>query len=89
MRLNVLPYRELLSNLEKARDLHQNWRQLKLDGEAADNIDYIAIELKNVLRAITWDLEDLYETISKYPETLDSYSINGNHSCDAFPDVFT
>ena len=47
-------------------ELEQEWRDI-LDGKVAskqDDFDRISNELRNSIRSIEWDLEDLDETIN-------------------------
>lgn len=48
-----------------ARGLHQRWCELLQDGAAVgrEELDWTTNELRNGLRSIEWDLEDLEETI--------------------------
>ncbi|XP_074594075.1 syntaxin 6 isoform X2 [Brevipalpus obovatus] len=68
---------EVLKALEKSRNLHQCWRGPHTDQSKFENIpqdpNWIKTELKNKLRSIDWDLEDLEEALG----------IVGNH-----PDKF-
>uniref|UniRef100_A0A1A7YKJ9 Syntaxin 6 n=1 Tax=Iconisemion striatum TaxID=60296 RepID=A0A1A7YKJ9_9TELE len=49
-----------------AQNLHRRWSKLQQDGGGAskEEIDWTTNELRNSLRSIEWDLEDLDETIS-------------------------
>ncbi|XP_013856803.1 syntaxin-6 [Austrofundulus limnaeus] len=49
-----------------AQSLHFRWRELLQEGGGAskEEIDWTTNELRNSLRSIDWDLEDLDETIS-------------------------
>ncbi|XP_061131406.1 syntaxin-10 [Syngnathus typhle] len=49
-----------------ARSLFDRWEELLQDGTqvSRDELDWSTNELRNCLRAIDWDLEDLSETIS-------------------------
>nr|XP_057921290.1 syntaxin-10-like isoform X3 [Doryrhamphus excisus] len=50
----------------RARSLFDRWEELLQDGTqvSRDELDWSTNELRNCLRAIDWDLEDLSETIS-------------------------
>ncbi|XP_061882417.1 syntaxin-10 [Entelurus aequoreus] len=50
----------------RARGLFDRWEELLQDGTqvSRDELDWSTNELRNCLRAIDWDLEDLSETIS-------------------------
>ncbi|XP_028267718.1 syntaxin-10 isoform X1 [Parambassis ranga] len=58
--------REVQKALSRARGLFDRWEELLQDGTqvSRDELDWSANELRNCLRAIDWDLEDLSETIS-------------------------
>eukprot|EP00064_Thunnus_orientalis_P017281 superscaffoldBa00003630_g17361 len=57
---------EVQKALSRARGLYDRWEELLQDGTqvSRDELDWSANELRNCLRAIDWDLEDLSETIS-------------------------
>uniref|UniRef100_G3N4N2 t-SNARE coiled-coil homology domain-containing protein n=1 Tax=Gasterosteus aculeatus aculeatus TaxID=481459 RepID=G3N4N2_GASAC len=57
---------EVQKALSRARALFDRWEELLQDGTqvSRDELDWSANELRNCLRAIDWDLEDLSETIS-------------------------
>lgn len=58
---------EVLKALLKTRDLYETWRQaVEGDGRefrSAEEQEWAATELRNSLRSIEWDLEDLEDTI--------------------------
>lgn len=60
-------YSEVIKALNKARDLYQRWTELTLDPSSTtkEELDWMTTELRNGLRSIEWDLEDLEETIGK------------------------
>jgi len=49
-----------------AQGLHQRWMELLQDpgGASKEEMDWTTNELRNSLRSIEWDLEDLDETIN-------------------------
>ncbi|XP_063055219.1 syntaxin-10 [Engraulis encrasicolus] len=57
---------EVQKALSKARGLFGRWEELLQEGTpvSRDELDWSTNELRNCLRAIDWDLEDLHETIS-------------------------
>ncbi|XP_076880915.1 syntaxin-6 [Brachyhypopomus gauderio] len=57
---------EVQKALNTAQGLHQRWNELLQDpgGATKEEIDWTTNELRNSLRSIEWDLEDLDETIS-------------------------
>uniref|UniRef100_H0VJG3 Syntaxin 6 n=1 Tax=Cavia porcellus TaxID=10141 RepID=H0VJG3_CAVPO len=59
-------YREVQKAVNTAQGLFQRWTELLQDPSAAtrEEIDWTTNELRNNLRSIEWDLEDLDETIN-------------------------
>ncbi|XP_066504309.1 syntaxin-6 [Hoplias malabaricus] len=57
---------EVQKAVNTAQGLHQRWSELLQDpsGATKEEIDWTTNELRNSLRSIEWDLEDLDETIS-------------------------
>ncbi|XP_056135948.1 syntaxin-10-like [Lampris incognitus] len=57
---------EVQKALSRARGLFDRWEELLQEGTqvSRDELDWNTNELRNCLRAIDWDLEDLSETIS-------------------------
>lgn len=57
---------EVQKAVNAAQSLHQRWSQLLQEGAGAskEEVDWTTNELRNSLRSIEWDLEDLEETIS-------------------------
>ncbi|KAG5278750.1 hypothetical protein AALO_G00102330 [Alosa alosa] len=57
---------EVQKALSRARGLFERWEELLQEGTpvSRDELDWSTNELRNCLRAIDWDLEDLHETIS-------------------------
>ncbi|XP_076977770.1 syntaxin-10 isoform X4 [Tamandua tetradactyla] len=56
---------EVQKAVNASRGLYQRWCELLLEGAAAgrEELDWTTNELRNGLRSIEWDLEDLEETI--------------------------
>ncbi|XP_073910081.1 syntaxin-10 isoform X1 [Castor canadensis] len=56
---------EVQKAVNTARGLHQRWRELLHEDAAAgrEELDWTTNELRNGLRSVEWDLEDLEETI--------------------------
>lgn len=48
--------------LNKTRGLYLRWRELD-EGSATPELEWTTTELRNSLRSIEWDLEDLEDTI--------------------------
>ncbi|XP_030638147.1 syntaxin-10 [Chanos chanos] len=57
---------EVQKALTRAQGLFERWEELLQDGTpvSRDELEWSTNELRNCLRAIDWDLEDLNETIS-------------------------
>ncbi|XP_076436254.1 syntaxin-6-like [Babylonia areolata] len=57
---------EVQKALGTARNLFSRWRELQEDPSLAsrEEVEYTTNELRNSLRSIEWDLEDLEETVS-------------------------
>ncbi|XP_028857466.1 syntaxin-6 [Denticeps clupeoides] len=57
---------EVQKAVNTAQGLHQRWTELLQDpgGASKEEVDWTTNELRNSLRSIEWDLEDLDETIS-------------------------
>lgn len=59
-------YSEVRQSLSNAQSQYSQWTML-LDSEVdIDKIQGVSSELKNCIKSIEWDLEDLDQTISKY-----------------------
>ncbi|KAL8566634.1 Syntaxin-6 [Nucella lapillus] len=57
---------EVQKALATSRNLFTRWRELQEDPSLAsrEEVEYTTNELRNCLRAIEWDLEDLEETVN-------------------------
>nr|QQY02454.1 syntaxin 6 [Cryptocotyle lingua] len=51
---------EVIKNLESTRALYQDW----LKADSSKNLPELSDSLRQVLRSIEWDLEDIQETVS-------------------------
>lgn len=62
----LLFIREVQKAVNTAQGLHQRWMELQQDlgGASKEEVDWTTNELRNSLRSIEWDLEDLDETIN-------------------------
>lgn len=62
----MLFLREVQKAVNTAQGLHQRWMELLQDpgGASKEEVDWTTNELRNSLRSIEWDLEDLDETIN-------------------------
>lgn len=63
--------REVQKAVNAAQSLHRRWSELLLEGGGAskEEVDWTTNELRNSLRSIEWDLEDLDETINILPQS--------------------
>lgn len=59
-------FSEVFKALNKTRGLYIRWRELNdaHSGGSTAETDWTTTELKNSLRSIEWDLEDLEDTIN-------------------------
>lgn len=57
---------EVQKAVNAAQSLHHRWGELLLQeaGASKEELDWTTNELRNSLRSIEWDLEDLDETIN-------------------------
>lgn len=58
--------REVSKALNKTRGLYRRWLELHEDVSSSiskDELEWTTTELRNALRSIEWDLEDLEDTI--------------------------
>lgn len=64
--LSFVFQREVQKAVNNAQGLHQRWMELLQDpgGATKEEVDWTTNELRNSLRSIEWDLEDLDETIN-------------------------
>jgi len=61
-----VPHSEVQKTTETAKALFHRWNEL-VDGQrtsSKEEFDWTTNELRNSLRSIEWDLEDLEETIN-------------------------
>jgi Syntaxin 6, N-terminal. len=60
--------REVSKAINKTRSLYKRWLELKEETYASnilrDELEWTTTELRNSLRSIEWDLEDLEDTIN-------------------------
>ncbi|XP_038146548.1 syntaxin-10 [Cyprinodon tularosa] len=71
---------EVQKALSRARGLFDRWEELLQEGTqvSRDELDWSANELRNCLRAIDWDLEDLSETISIVESNPGKFKLGDN-----------
>lgn len=64
----MFPLREVSKALSKTRSLYQRWIELQDKASSSnlhkDELEWTTTELRNSLRSIEWDLEDLEDTIN-------------------------
>lgn len=62
-----------------AKGLYQRWKELLEDGSAGskEEYDWTTKELRNSLRSIDWDLEDLEETVGIVEKNPRKFKISG------------
>ncbi|CDQ92766.1 unnamed protein product [Oncorhynchus mykiss] len=60
---------EVQKAVNTSQGLYQRWSELLQDpsGTSKEEVDWTTNELRNSLRSIEWDLEDLDETINILP----------------------
>ena len=65
-KINCCVCSEVHKAVQNARGLHQRWTELCDDpvGYSKEELEWTTNELRNSLRSIEWDLEDLEETIN-------------------------
>lgn len=72
---------EVQKAVNAAQSLHQRWSELlsQAGGASKEELDWTTNELRNSLRSIEWDLEDLDETINiLFNHSFHKYLLNGN-----------
>lgn len=69
---------EVFKALNKTRGLYLRWRELNdaLSGGTTAEAEWTTTELKNSLRSIEWDLEDLEDTISIVEKNPNKFKID-------------
>ncbi|XP_016398140.1 syntaxin-6 isoform X1 [Sinocyclocheilus rhinocerous] len=69
---------EVQKAVNTAQGLHQRWMELLQDpgGASKEEVDWTTNELRNSLRSIEWDLEDLDETISIVEANPKKFNLN-------------
>ncbi|XP_069990379.1 syntaxin-6 isoform X4 [Penaeus vannamei] len=71
---------EVCKALNKTRGLYQRWGELQEEGAVVtskEELDWTNTELRNALRSIEWDLEDLEETIGIVEKNPRKFKIDG------------
>lgn len=64
MNYHVCPYSEVRQSLTTAQQQYSQWCMLLDSDVDPDKVQSIGSELKNLIKSIEWDLEDLDQTIS-------------------------
>lgn len=65
----VLPNSEVTKALNRTRSLHQRWKDLQCQEvvfSSKEEYHRTSTELRNSIRSIEWDLEDLEDTIGNF-----------------------
>lgn len=60
----MFPYSEVRQSLTAAQQQYSQWCMLLDSDVDPDKVQSIGSELKNLIKSIEWDLEDLDQTIS-------------------------
>ena len=64
--VSIVLFSEVCKALNKTRGLYRRWLELQDDTASSvskDELEWTTTELRNALRSIEWDLEDLEDTI--------------------------
>ncbi|XP_076315650.1 syntaxin-10-like [Tachypleus tridentatus] len=72
---------EVIKAVSKTKGLYQRWCELQEDPNivSKEEVEWTTNELRNGLRSIEWDLEDLEETVAQVSSALDGcYIFLGN-----------
>ncbi|XP_063787228.1 syntaxin-10 [Pseudophryne corroboree] len=71
---------EVQKALNTSKGLYQRWCELLQDGNvtSVEEFDWTTNELRNSLRSIEWDLEDLEETINIVESNQQKFKISGS-----------
>ncbi|XP_018421632.1 PREDICTED: syntaxin-10 isoform X2 [Nanorana parkeri] len=75
---------EVQKSLNTSRGLYQRWCELLQESNvsSAEEFDWTTNELRNSLRSIEWDLEDLEETIGIVEANPKKFKITGAELCE-------
>ena len=78
----VVAFSEVQKAVQMARGLYQRWCELLDDPltVSKEEYDWTTNELRNSLRSIEWDLEDLEETINILCTTHTNYTHTATHT---------
>ena len=66
----VCPYSEVRQSLTSAQQQYSQWCMLLDSDVDPEKVQSIGSELKNLIKSIEWDLEDLDQTISILTECV-------------------
>jgi len=71
---------EVTKALNRTRGLYQHWQELKREGISftADDLQKTSAELRNSIRSIEWDLEDLEDTIAIVERNPGRFRLNSS-----------
>ncbi|XP_045509894.1 syntaxin-6 [Colias croceus] len=75
---------EVFRALNKTRGLYLRWQELSTSPILPNSaeVEWTSIELRNALRSIEWDLEDLEDTISIAEKNSSKFKIDNKEICD-------
>ncbi|XP_026500520.1 syntaxin-6 [Vanessa tameamea] len=75
---------EVFRALNKTRGLYIRWQEISKAPVAPNSpeVEWTSTELRNALRSIEWDLEDLEDTISIVEKNSSKFKIDNKEICD-------
>ncbi|XP_045542018.1 syntaxin-6 [Papilio machaon] len=75
---------EVFKALNKTRGLYLRWQELSKSPTVPNSpeVEWTSTELKNALRSIEWDLEDLEDTISIVEKNSSKFKIDNKEICE-------
>ncbi|XP_028170390.1 syntaxin-6 [Ostrinia furnacalis] len=75
---------EVFKALNKTRGLYLRWQEISKAPVAptSPEVEWTSTELRNALRSIEWDLEDLEDTISIVEKNSSKFKIDNKEICD-------
>ena len=73
-------FSEVIKALHKTRELYERWRigDEGIEIRSAEEQEWAATELRNSLRSIEWDLEDLDDTVQIVEKNPAKFRIDAN-----------
>ena len=78
--LKYFHFSEVIKALVKTRELYERWRigDEGIELRSAEEQEWAATELRNSLRSIEWDLEDLDDTVQIVEKNPAKFRIDAN-----------